>query len=58
MDKSTAMPLDDWHEDDGFVLWWKFPIDEPPYVGTPLCDDWPGYHTHWTTIDIPREPTP
>lgn len=26
----------EWHEDDGPVLWWKFPIVEPPYVGTPL----------------------
>jgi hypothetical protein len=31
-----ARPLSEWHEDDGPVLWWKFPIDEPPYVGTPL----------------------
>ena len=28
-------PLDEWHEDYGSVLWWKFPIEEPPYVGTP-----------------------
>lgn len=30
-------PLDEWHEDIGDVLWWKFPITEPPYVGSPLC---------------------
>jgi hypothetical protein len=29
-------PLAEWHEDIGDVLWWKFPIDEPPYVGSPL----------------------
>jgi hypothetical protein len=32
----TARPLSEWHEDIGPVLWWKFPVDEPPYVGTPL----------------------
>lgn len=30
-----ALPLDKWHEDVGDVMWVKFPIDEPPYVGTP-----------------------
>jgi hypothetical protein len=31
-----ARPLSDWHEDFGPVLWWCFPVREPPYVGTPL----------------------
>jgi hypothetical protein len=43
-----ARPLDEWHEDFGEVLWWVFPMTEPPYIGSPLCNDWPGYHTHWT----------
>lgn len=30
-----ARPLDEWHEDMGPVLWWSFPVDEPPYCGTP-----------------------
>ena len=29
-------PLSEWDEGMGDVLWWKFPIEEPPYVGTPL----------------------
>lgn len=29
-------PLSEWHEDMGPMLWWKFPLFEPPYVGTPL----------------------
>lgn len=29
-------PISEYHEDMGPVLWWKFPIDEPPYVGTPM----------------------
>lgn len=28
-------PIEEYHEDMGTVLWWKFPITEPPYVGTP-----------------------
>lgn len=57
-DKMTARthPLDDWHEDIGVVLWWKFPVDEPPYCGSPLDEDWPGYHTHFTLIVMPQPP--
>lgn len=46
--QQTARPLADWHEDDGAVVWWWFLVDEPAWIGTPLDDDWPGYHTHWT----------
>jgi hypothetical protein len=46
-----------WHEDLGDVLWWKFPIVEAPYVGSPLASDWPGYHTHWTPLPpMPHKP--
>jgi hypothetical protein len=48
----TVKPLDDWHEDDGFAVWWTWQdgdwLGEPSYIGSPLCSDWPGYHTHWT----------
>jgi hypothetical protein len=47
-------PLSEWHEDYGPMLWWFFPVEEPPYAGTPLDSDWPGYHTHWTPIPIPH----
>jgi len=30
-----ARPLSAWTEADGDVLWWKFPINEAPYIGTP-----------------------
>lgn len=33
---SDARPIDEWGEDMGDMLWWKFPIEEAPYVGTPL----------------------
>jgi hypothetical protein len=51
-----ARPFEEWHEDVGPVLWWTFPVDEPPYVGTPLDTHWPRYHTHWTPIPVPRAP--
>lgn len=44
----AAIPLRKWHEDLGFVTWWKFPVNEPAWIGSPLCSDWPGYHTHFT----------
>lgn len=49
----TPRQLADWHEDDGTVLWWRMPVEEPPYCGSPLADDWPGCHTHWTPILVP-----
>lgn len=51
-----ARPIDEWGEDYGDVIWWKFPIEEPPYIGSPLCEDWTGYHTHWTPIVCPEPP--
>jgi hypothetical protein len=52
-----AQPRSEWSEDIGPVLWWSFPIDEPPYCGTPLDSDWPDYHTHWTYAISPNQPT-
>lgn len=52
----TARPIDEWHEDYGDVLWWTFPIQEPPYCSGPLDADWPDYHTHWTPLVIPTAP--
>ena len=54
--QECARPLEEWGEDYGDVLWWKFPIEEPPYVGSPLDEKWPAYHTHWTPIVIPQPP--
>ena len=53
---TEARPLKEWHEDIGDVLWWKFPIEEPPYVGSPLDLNWPAYHTHRTPIVVPEPP--
>ena len=54
--QEVARPIEEWNEDFGDVLWWKFPVEEPPYVGSPLDEKWPGYHTHWTFISIPKPP--
>jgi hypothetical protein len=55
----VAIPGEKWHEDDGPVLWWRFPVVEPPYSGTPNDSDWPGYHTHFTPLPpAPVAPTP
>lgn len=54
---ATPKPIDEWNEDDGDVLWWIFPVCEPPYCGTPNDSEWPEYHTHWTPIVMPQEPS-
>lgn len=46
-----VQPLAAWHDDDGSVMWFTWEdgqwLGEPCYIGSPLCEDWPGYHTHW-----------
>lgn len=55
-----ARSLSEWHEEDGPAMWWAWNGEErgwagePAYIGSPLSDDWPGYHTHWT----PHPPQP
>lgn len=34
--KMKANPLRDYEEKMGAVLWWSFPVMEPPYCGSPL----------------------
>jgi hypothetical protein len=46
----VAIPGEQWHEDDGPKLWWRFPVEEPPYAGTPNDSDWLGLHTHFTRL--------
>lgn len=51
-------PFEEWHEDYGDALWWRFPLEGPPYVGSPLDEDWvdDGYFTHWTPLPTPQSP--
>ena len=53
--KVKARLAEHWNEDIGNVLWWNFPVEEPPYCGTPLDEHFPEYKTHFTTIDMPNE---
>lgn len=34
------IPASEWHDDDGDVLWYRLPVAEPPYVGSPLDTNW------------------
>lgn len=53
----VARPLSEYHEDFGNVLWWDFPVQEPPYVGMSLDCGFPSYKTHWTPLPpIPSLP--
>jgi hypothetical protein len=52
----VALPRDRWLDVDGAVLWWRLPVREPPYVGTPLDTDWPfrpGDPIGWTRLLVP-----
>lgn len=51
-----ARHIDEWHEDDGPVLWWRDPITEPPYVGTPDYADFDDTYKWWSPIDTPEIP--
>lgn len=34
--EETFRPYSEWSEDDRDVLWWKLPVQQAPYVGSPL----------------------
>jgi hypothetical protein len=55
VDRLLTRERESWHEEDGVVLWWTLPLNEPPYVGTPLDDDFPEYVTHWTPLILPLD---
>lgn len=57
-------PASEWHDDVGDVLWWVLPVEEPPYVGSPLSSGWPfeDFDTgetvpgvFWSRIPVPGE---
>lgn len=50
--------LAEWHEDMGPKLWWTFPIEEPPYCGSPLDEDWPGFPAWFGAPDATIAPYP
>ena len=54
-EKVEAHLAEHWNEDIGDVLWWNFPVEEPPYCGTPLDERFPKHKTHFTTVVMPSE---
>lgn len=47
----TLRPIEEWCEEDGTVLCWRVPVDEPPQVADPRDSDWEeGYYTHWSPL--------
>lgn len=55
---NESFPFDEWHEDDGPVLWWHFPIESEPYCGRPDDSDWrygdgDEAHLRWTRLSCP-----
>ncbi len=54
-EKNEPKPIEEWGEDYGDCLWWSFPIEEPPYCGTPLDCNFPNYVTHFTRLILPIE---
>jgi hypothetical protein len=54
----TFRPLDEYHEDMGYVLWWHLPVQEPPDVyGLPeeIPEGYPdGWHTHFSLLPDQR----
>jgi len=59
LERQIPQPIEDWSDDDGDCLWWKFPIEESPYCGSPLDLEWreknyDGYYTHFTRLTVPQ----
>lgn len=56
LESAIPIPAGEWHEELNHVIWWRLPVEEPPYVGSPLCDDWTeDYYTHFTKLIEPLE---
>lgn len=56
-DFNTLRPIEEWNEDYGTCLFWRIPIQEPPYCGSPLDSTWEcdydNYYTHFTRLMEP-----
>lgn len=50
-DSLKLYPIDEWGEEDGDVLWWRLPVEEPPQVTSPISSDWTeNYYTHYSKL--------
>lgn len=44
-------PRDTYYYVFGDVLWWRLPVNAPPWVGTPSDSSWPDdYYTHYSFL--------
>ena len=51
----TLHPAETWTEEDSYVIWWRVPIEESPYIGTPNDTSWiDDYYTHWSVLPRAR----
>ena len=48
----VARPLSEWREDIGPVLWWRFPVTDAPWIGTPKDLGSP----HSLRVELDRQP--
>lgn len=52
-DKTRCINLErDDSKDYGDCLWWRLPVEEPPYCGNPLDCNFPDDVTHFTRIIV------
>ena len=49
-DLTTVYPRDQYSEDYGTVLWWSFPVHEPPIVDGFDVSNLPENYMHWSRI--------
>lgn len=57
-DCNTLKPIEEWQEDYGDCLFWRLPITEAPYCGSPLDSIWEernygNYYTYFTRLVQP-----
>lgn len=50
---TTVYPASEYQDDYGDVLWWNFPVCEPPHFSSPAASDWPGDRwTHFSRLPV------
>lgn len=55
LEKDPIRPGSEWGDEDGCVLWFDLPIEEPPYCGEPTDENFPWVSTpiedlHWCPL--------
>ncbi|MBI6727217.1 hypothetical protein YA0089_26745 [Pseudomonas viridiflava] len=50
---TRVRPRSVWAPSDGPVLWWKLPVESPPFLGVPSDDLCLPDFSHWTPLPSP-----